>query len=147
MEVVSFYTSQQLHTVTQLLIEISDSLWYTFVTVTTIGFGDFIAGTGFNDYCIDNGSDHDVSHQTNAIFWVNIHVQKSLKPIEASQLFQVSKMIFLLIALSFMTAAWLLKYDMIVENRLTQFSDGKQLIETGGKGSFEDSEMNNALEN
>ena len=62
-------------------------------------------------------------------------------------MFQVSKMMFLLIALSFMTGAWLLKYDMIVENRLTQFSDGKQLIETGGKGSFEDSEMNNALEN
>ena len=56
-------------------------------------------------------------------------------------------MIFLLIALSFMTGAWLLKYDMIVENRPTQFSDGKQLIEAGREGSLEDSEMNNASKN
>ena len=53
-------------------------------------------------------------------------------------------MMFLLIALSFMTAAWLLKYDVIVEHRLTQFGDGKQLIEAGQERSFEDSEMNNA---
>ena len=73
--------------------------------------------------------------------------KKSLKPIEASQLFQVSKMIFLLIALSFMTAAWLLKYDMIVENQPAQFSDAKQQKEEGQKGSFEDSEMNIAPKN
>ena len=77
----------------------------------------------------------------------NLTFDQSLIPIEASPLFQVSKMMFLLIALSFMTGAWLLKYDMIVENRPTQFSDGKQLIEAGREGSFEDSEMNNALEN
>ena len=52
-------------------IEISDSIWYTFQTVTTIGFGDIIAGTEGTDYCIDNGSDYDLSHQRNAIFWVN----------------------------------------------------------------------------
>ena len=63
---------------------------------------------------------------------------------DASQLLQVSKMIFLLIALSFMTAAWLLKYDMLVEHRLTQFRDGKQLIEAGQERSLEESEVNNA---
>ena len=69
---------------------------------------------------------------------------QSLYPIDATQFPQVSKMMFLLIALSFMTAAWLLKYDVIVEHRLTQFGDGKQLIEAGQERSFEDSEMNNA---
>ena len=53
-------------------------------------------------------------------------------------------MIFLLIALSFMTATWLLKYDMLVEHRLTQFRDGKQLIEAGQERSLEESEVNNA---
>merc|ERR1719458_589696 len=49
----------------------ADSIWYTFQTVTTIGFGDIIAGTEGTDYCIDNGSDYDLSHQRNAIFWVS----------------------------------------------------------------------------
>ena len=53
-------------------------------------------------------------------------------------------MIFLLIALSFMTGAWLLKYDMLVEHRLTQFRDGKQQIEVGQERSLEESEVNNA---
>ena len=56
-------------------------------------------------------------------------------------------MMFLLIALSFMTGAWLLKYDMIVENRLAQFSDAKQQKEAGQEGSFQDSEMNIAPKN
>ena len=63
---------------------------------------------------------------------------------DASQLLQVSKMIFLLIALSFMTAGWLLKYDMLVEHRLTQFRDGKQLIEAGQERSLEEPEVDNA---
>ena len=63
---------------------------------------------------------------------------------DASQLLQVSKMIFLLIALSFMTAGWLLKYDLLVEHRLAQFRDGKQLIEAGQERSLEESEVNNA---
>ena len=52
-------------------------------------------------------------------------------------------MIFLLIALSCMTAAWLLKYDLLAQHRLTQFSDG-QLIEARQEGICGDSEMNNA---
>ena len=47
-------------------IPVADSVWYTFQTVTTIGFGDIIAGT---DHCMR--SNYDISHQTNAIFWVN----------------------------------------------------------------------------
>ena len=53
-----------------MIMEISESVWYTFATVTTIGFGDVIAGVEYNDHCLDNGSDYDLSHQTNAIFWV-----------------------------------------------------------------------------
>jgi len=98
-----------------------ESLWYTFQTVTTIGFGDVIAATSGNDYCIDE-PDYDVSNQSNAIFWV-------------------SKMIFLLIALSFAAAAWLLKYDTLVEQRFAKINDRGQLSEAGQAIAFEDAEM------
>ena len=58
--------------------------------------------------------------------------------------FQVSKMIFLLIALSFTTAAWLLKYDMLVEQRIAKINNSEQLSEAGQAIAFQDAEMINA---
>ena len=165
----------------------SESLWYTFQTVTTIGFGDFIAATSGNDYCIDE-PDYDVSNQSNAIFWVNnkhyksrvqgcrkqpggsrkimlSHESRTVVLLTVQQCycrvvnrhpcisethrsiseliyaFQVSKMIFLLIALSFAAAAWLLKYDTLVEQRFAKINDRGQLSEAGQAIAFEDAEM------
>merc|ERR1712141_352853 len=70
-----------------------DGLWYVFQTITTIGFGDVIAGVDYSgDWCegVEIGF-----HFTN-FFWF-------------------CKMCFLLIALSFMAATWILKYEIILE--------------------------------
>ena len=53
-------------------------------------------------------------------------------------------MIFLLIALSFTTAAWLLKYDMLVEQRIAKINNSEQLSEAGQAIAFQDAEMINA---
>ena len=50
-------------------------------------------------------------------------------------------MIFLLIALSFAAAAWLLKYDTLVEQRFAKINDRGQLSEAGQAIAFEDAEM------
>ena len=53
-------------------------------------------------------------------------------------------MIFLLIALSFATAAWLLKYDMLVEQRIAKINGSEQLSEVGQAIAFQDAETINA---
>ena len=74
------------------------SIWYTFATITTIGFGDVIAAYAQNwQGCAEQFEDieSEFYHQNN-VFWV-------------------SKMGFLLVALSAMMATMLVRYDTIVE--------------------------------
>lgn len=67
------------------------SLWYLFATITTIGFGDVLAG-GYTECEVDM----DEFYHQNNFFWV-------------------SKIGFLLVALSFMMADLMLKYETVVE--------------------------------
>jgi len=77
-------------------MDFGTSFWYLFATITTIGFGDVIAGTENID-CSDEmeSMEYDFYHQNN-LFWA-------------------SKMGYLVIALSFMIADLILKHETVVE--------------------------------
>ena len=43
-----------------------------FQTITTIGFGDVIAGTDYNDWCLEEGSKD--NRDFTFLFWVGIYL-------------------------------------------------------------------------
>ena len=47
-----------------------DSAWYVFQTITTIGFGDVIAGSDYYDWCLEESSKDDIDFTF--LFWVGI---------------------------------------------------------------------------
>ena len=55
-------------------MDFGSSFWYIFATITTIGFGDVIAG--IEGYCIDGtdwSMEYDFYHQHN-FFWVRLWI-------------------------------------------------------------------------
>jgi len=76
-------------------ISYGDSLWYVFQSVTTIGFGDVIAGLDWND-CDAKDVTQNLHHQNN-FYWF-------------------AKACFLLVALSFMASTWLIKYQIVLDH-------------------------------
>ena len=54
------------------IIWFSDSAWYVFQTITTIGFGDVIAGSDYNDWCLEEGSKDNIDFTF--LFWVGIYL-------------------------------------------------------------------------
>ena len=53
---------------------IPDGLWYVFQTITTIGFGDVIAGVDYSgDWC----EGQEIGFHFTNFFWVNIFLQFS----------------------------------------------------------------------
>jgi len=99
-----------------------DALWYTFATISTIGFGDVVAGAGYNDEC---GKVETNPHHTN-LFWF-------------------CKMCFLLVSLGFMAATWIVKYETILDcfYKGPQKSGRKQLIDNASLDAIEVGDMNN----
>ena len=50
----------------------SDSAWYVFQSITTIGFGDVVAGSDYYDWCLEESSKDDVDFTF--LFWVFIYL-------------------------------------------------------------------------
>ena len=60
-----------LHSITSSQIfRFIDSAWYVFQTITTIGFGDVIAGSDYYDWCLEESSKDDIDFTF--LFWVGI---------------------------------------------------------------------------